>query len=525
MTEKSKKKNDQQIIDAYQSVAPLDFMSFASGIIIPSATGPMPFGECMEMFQERTFVDLAPSLHAVRDGKMPPKRRFWVERTKKAGKDSDLAVCLMWLMAFPVRPIHIQVGAVDKDQAAIVRQRMSDLLHYNMWLSKYVQIDQWKITHKGKLATIDILAADVPGAHGATPDLLVINELSHARKWEYVETLLNNAMGVPRGVVIIATNAGVKGSKSEVLQKNAIDNWSTHFWKKPSPWLNKEDIEEAKRINNQSEFDRLFRVIWSSGQGDALDQEDIERCFKADIGPLSTPESGYVYIAGLDLGHKHDHCGFVIVGISPVTHRIRVAYLQGWEPSPITKEVDLIEVKETVFSACKTFGVQWLGMDMWQAAMMKQEYERKGIFPEAINFGGKAGEEMAMSLRTVIGDGILDAFDDHEGRLRRDFGKFNIVKLPSGYYKIDAFRDQYGHADVGTALVICLPQAVKLLGGLGQRLQPEDQILDDDYSPLTEEEIDQMPPELRDIWDAQDEIDKEWANWKYEPRHQGTDLL
>lgn len=509
MTTKTK---DRQEDIAYRALAPKDFMGFVEGLLIPSATGPQMFGDCMEGFQERTFCDLAPSLHAIRDGVKPPKRRFWLERTKKAGKDSDLAACLLWLLAFPTRPIYIQVGAGDKDQAAIVRKRIVNLLYYNPWLEKFVRVDQWKISHLGNLATIDILAADPKGTHGGLPDLLVIDELSHVDKWEYVEALLNNAMGVPQGMVIIATNAGFKGSKVEVLQKLAIEKWSCHFWRQPSPWLNDEDIEEAKRINNKSEFDRLFWGKWSSGGGDALDPMDIDRCFKAGLGPLSSPEPGWTYIAGLDLGVSHDHSGFLVLGINFETRRFRVAYLQGWAPSPITKKIDLMQVKETILAVSKKFGVQWTGCDMYEAEFMSQQLEQEGIYFEKVNFGGISSQEMAMSLKSVLESGMLDAYDDFEGRLKRDLQKFNIVANPkTGYYKIDSLRDEHGHADVGTALLICLPHAIKLLGGLGMHRPVKDEDWEFDDSPLTEKEIKAMPDELREIYEDQDQVDKDWA--------------
>ena len=65
----------------------------------------------------------------------PKMQRFWIERTKKASKDADLAVIMMWLVAFPVRPLYMQVGAADRVQAGIVKDRMSHLLHHNPWLT------------------------------------------------------------------------------------------------------------------------------------------------------------------------------------------------------------------------------------------------------------------------------------------------------------------------------------------------------------------------------------------------------
>ena len=219
---------------AYRARASEDFLLFIRGLMIPSdaPSGSSLFDSVMAPFQLSWFAKIAPSLHDIRKGIKPLRRRFWVERTKGAAKDSDLSMCLAWLIAFPTRPLYLQAGAADRDQAAIVKRRMEDLIHYNPWLEDHIKISQGRVENVHGLARLDILAADVAGSHGETPDVLVVNELSHIRKWEFVENLLDNADKVARGLVIIATNAGFKGTKAEVWRKNAIENKDKWFFSK-----------------------------------------------------------------------------------------------------------------------------------------------------------------------------------------------------------------------------------------------------------------------------------------------------
>ncbi len=95
-----------------------DFLAFTEALVIPSAHGVRRFGDVMADFQRQWFRDVAPSLLALARGQTPDIGRYWVERTKGASKDSDLAVCLLWLMAFTTRPLRIQVGAFDALQAS-----------------------------------------------------------------------------------------------------------------------------------------------------------------------------------------------------------------------------------------------------------------------------------------------------------------------------------------------------------------------------------------------------------------------
>ncbi|KKN88330.1 hypothetical protein LCGC14_0248920 [marine sediment metagenome] len=503
---KEQTEEDIKLLEAYREKASNSFLTFLKGLTIPSATGPQVFDDCLYPFQLEFFQDVAPALEAVRLGHMPPKRRFWVERTKKASKDGDIAVCLLWLVAFAVRPTRFQAGAADREQAAIIRDRITDILHWNPWLNELVTVHTWNVKSENDLATLRILAADIAGSHGATPDLLVLDELSHITKWEFIENLMDNATGVPQGVVIVATNAGFKGTKADVLRKNAIESedWYTHFWQRPSPWLNKTDLADAKRRNPATRYNRLYWGKWASGKGDALDEEDIDRCFSYGIRSLVRPEEGWQYIAGLDLGIKNDHSGLVILGVNEREGVIRTAWYRDWAPNPKTGEVDLVDVQDTCEAMSKAFGIWWFGFDPHQATLMAQQLRRKRIPMQEMVFNGKNLDDMAQSFLQVVENGVLQCYDDGEGTLRRDFGKFNIVERANGF-KLESVSDEYGHADVGTALVICLPKAVSMLEGKIGGLLPGDVLVEENDSPLTEKEVDDMPEELRDIYNSVEE--------------------
>jgi hypothetical protein len=107
---------------------------------------------------------------------------------------------------------------------------------------------------------------------------------------------------------------------------------------------------------------------------------------------------------------------------------------------------------------------------------------------------------MATAWVLALKDGKLECYDDDEGRMRRDFGKFSITaKVPTGY-KLEAVSDEYGHADVGTALIIALPRAMRSLGGYGGLEEDDDMVGEEE--DLTDKELDDMPAGLKDIYDA-----------------------
>jgi len=185
------------------------------------------------------------------------------------------------------------------------------------------------------IAELDILAADIAGSQGDAPDLLIVNELTQVLKWEFIENLLDNADKVARGMVVIATNAGFKGSKAERLRKNAEENprkWKMLLWQKPAPWVSEDDLKDARKRNLLSRYNRLWWGRWASGKGDALAEDDIDICLSKYHGPLESPEKGWQYVAGLDLGISHDHCGLVVLGINRLAQKIRICRIHAWEP-------------------------------------------------------------------------------------------------------------------------------------------------------------------------------------------------
>lgn len=510
------RQKERTITLPFQERAEDDFVFFARSLEIPP--GGLILEDAMlayekegtEPFQRNFFEDVAPSLHAVRDGIDPSVRRFWMERTKKGGKDSDLAVVVLWLMAFARRPVFCQIVAASREQAAIIKKRAEDVLHYNDWLQEFVEIQQSRILSKNRMGETKIEPTDKTTGHGGTPDLLILNELVHVTKWEAMETHYNNAAGVPRGVMIVSTNAGYKGTKAEQWKKNALANpkrWHVHVWNELAPWLRKDDVEDARRINSVSEYNRLFGGRWVSGKGDAVTEEAIDRVFRPGLSPMTGDEEGWTFVAGLDLGVSHDHAGLTVLGANRAMRRMRVAFLRDWPPTVENdkgvKEVDIAKIKRTLRGVHKRYRLLWFGYDPAAGgSFLAQEMRAEGVRMSEMRFEGGSLNEMAVAFMQVLKAGCLESFENES--LRRDFGKFHLESKPLSGYRLRAVSDEFGHADVGTALVICLPKAVELLGGV---IEGQYDVLMSEGDDLTEEEQEQLDPLLRDIVEDLDEMD------------------
>lgn len=432
---------------------------FQDDLVIPSAQGTRRFGNVMAGFQRERFASINPALLAVAKGEKPQIGKHWWEATKGASKDSDLAVSLLWLLAFTRRPLLVQIGAADQDQADELRKAAKDILRLNQWLASRVEVQAWKIICKATGADCSIIAADVAGSHGARPDVLILNEASHVTKQEFAENLLDNATKVPHGLVVIASNAGFTGTWQYKWRQIAetSDRWSMHIYDRPSPWLDQADIDEARRRNSRSRFMRLWFGQWSSGAGDALDADDIAAAVDRSLAPMQASHKEFGFVAGLDLGIKHDHSALVVIGHHAATQRLRLAFAQSWAPEPSTGKVDLEAVEAAVVDAHRRFSLSQVCYDPFQAALMAQRLEKRTIKMMEIPFTGKHLTTMASTLLDVFRSRRIDLYD-HPG-LIADLQRLSIVEKSYGY-RLDATRDADGHADLATALAIALPHAL-----------------------------------------------------------------
>ncbi len=440
-----------------------DPAAFQAALIIPSAHGTVRFGDVMGDFQQERFAGINPALISIAQGDKPEFGRHWWEATKGASKDSDLAVCLLWLLAFSKRPLTCQVGAADMDQADELRKAAKDILRLNEWLAGRIQLQSMKIICKANGSECEIIAADVAGSHGARPDVLILNELSHVTKQEFAENLMDNAAKVPHGLAVIATNSGFQGTWQERWRGIALDSprWKTHIYSRPSPWLDDAEMDEAKRRNSHARYMRLWWGVWASGAGDALDQEDIQSAINPLLKPVVTPSPEWFYVGGLDLGIKHDHSALIVIGGNQKTLRLRLAHAQSWSPDPETGKVDLMAVERAILDANKRFSLRTCGYDPYQAALMAQRLELQGVRLKEVPFTGAALNLMASTLLDVFRSRRIELFDCPQ--LIADLRRLTIEEKSYGY-RLSATRDDTGHADLATSLAVALPIAVEHLG-------------------------------------------------------------
>jgi hypothetical protein len=457
-----------------------NFVLFCEDAIIPTERGPVRFGDVMHLHQRRIIEEMAPMLLAVATGQVPARPKLWAEMSKSWGKGLMAALAVIWLMLFARIPRRIQVAASDQDQADEIHRWIRGILACWSLLANTIETPNYRAECKATGCDTEILAADVQGSHGAVGvNLLILDELHAVSKWQFIENLADNGSKSGASVVCL-TNAGFKSHPAWRWREIARTSprWSFHQVCEPPPWVAAAEIEEAARRNSTERFRRLWYGVWSSGAGDALDSADIVAAIDRNLRPLfgssslignllgwnSTPgelPQNVTFLAGLDIGVRHDHSGLVVLGADHTSHRVRLAYAESWAPDKSTGKVDLIAVKQCVSDCHRRFRLHKLLYDPSQAELMAMELHRDcHLLAERMTFTGSNLNLMATTLLEVFRSRCIVLYP-HD-RLVADLRRLTIVERQHGQYRLEATSDAEGHADVAVALACALPAAVSL---------------------------------------------------------------
>jgi len=454
--------------------------AFRAALLVDAAEGYEKLGLICDPWQRADFEALDPAWLAVTGRAKPeaPKLRAYLERPRGHSKTNDLAVMVAWALFASARQLVIAAAAADQDQSRLLRDAVSKLARLNPWLAEFLDVQRDKVTNPHTGSALVILSADADSSYGLTPDAVIVDELTHwSDAGEQLWTSLFSAAAKKSNCLLaIISNAGTGEGQSWQwrIREAARTDEAWYFSRLEGPqasWISERHLAEQRRMLPPVAFDRLWLNKWTSGQGDAITETDLQAAVRLDAKPARR-EPGLAYLAGLDLGLARDASALVVVAVDSEAERVRLVDVQAWKATP-GERVEVAQIEAAIVAAHEKWKLQTVAFDPWQASYLAERLSARGLAMCETAFAAKNLQGMASAVVEGFRDRRIELYP--EPALLHDLRGLRVVERSFGY-RLDATRDKHGHSDRAIALALALLAARSLpkrptfgiLGGASQ---------------------------------------------------------
>lgn len=455
-----------------------DPAAFRSALLIDTDAGPRPLGDCMDDWQRKDFEALDSGWQrAVLGTKHKAKyQRGWLERPRGHSKSLDLGIMAAWALFASRRRLSGIAAAGDLDQARLLRDAIGKLVYVNPWLSSILEVQNYRVINTRTESTLEIISSDAKTSYGLTPDFVVADEVVHWKNRDLFDSLISSAAKRSTCMFVVITNAGLSDDWVWKTREVVRNDPTWYFSRLDGPmasWITPDRLAEQERLLPNIAYRRLWLNEWTSGGGDALTEEDINYAFSTGLQRQSLPQSGYQYVAGLDLGVSRDASALCVLGIvrgADGHGRIRLADMQIWLPRKGQK-VQLSDIELALIDSHKKFNLKQINYDSWQATHLAQRLQSSGL--------GRIGNKKAsLPMMEVPPTGqnlqrqatvVLESFNDrrvelfHDADLKRDLHRLRVEERSYGF-RLTSPRDEHGHGDAASAFCLAMLAASDLAG-------------------------------------------------------------
>lgn len=479
----------------------------ASLLIDTSDSGPRPLRDCIDDWQRADFAALDPGWRrAVVGSKADAKfQRGWLERARGHSKSGDIGLMAAWALFASKRRLSGIAAAGDQDQARLLRDAIGKLVYCNPWLSKFIEVQNYRVLNPNTGSTLDIITSDAPTSYGLTPDFIIADELVHWKKRDLWDSLISSAAKRSTCIVVVITNAGLSDDWAWTTREAVRADPSWYFSRLDGPvasWITPDRLAEQERLLPSIAYRRLWLNEWTSGGGDALTEADINAAFSQDLRPQTRAADGYEYVAGLDLGVSRDASAVCVLGIRRGREghgRIRLAATRVWRPAK-GKKVNLTDVEEALAELHLRFRFKQLNADPWQASHMVSRLQAGGIgrlakgsrYKPALPIvevpqTGQALQKMATVVIEAFSDRRVELFDCDD--LRRDLKRLRVEERSTFGFRLVSPRDARGHSDLVSALSLAMLAASELAAHKALVATSFDAVINDPFEAVRLERL------------------------------------
>lgn len=366
----------------------------------------VPWHSVMAEFQRKDFEALDKALKYVAGASdQMPIHKFFLQRGRGSSKTTDIASCVLWLMAFCRRKLVGYIAAEDKEQAQLMREQMEKLLGLNPWMAQLVEVQRNCVRNKLNDASVRFLSRDTASSFGLTPDIAILDEFTHLQQESFFSSFVSSHAKRDKhgAILIICGNAGFgmdwKWQIREVARTSK--DWYFSAPLGHAPWYNPETIAEQRRLLSETEFRRLWLNEWQSRGGEYISLEEADACVNTALSIRDVSEAdGHAYIASLDYAEKHDRT------VGTVAHQ--------WGNKIIVDRMDVIDPSLCEGGICR---VEWC--EQW-------------IHNIAARFGGRNGRIFFIvdpwQLKSVI-QRLQDQYYIEEFEFKSGTGNWQLSRL------------------------------------------------------------------------------------------------
>ncbi len=470
----------------------------------------------LDPFQKKFFEDLLPDDHGVRQA-------IW-SMARKNAKTASIAMLVLVFLVGPEAKQNSELvsGAMSRDQAAKVFDYCCKMIRMSPRLSEVVRIIESKKRLIGlpMNVTYHASAADSKTAHGASPLVVIMDELGQVRgpRSEFFEAL-ETSQGAHKDplLIVISTQAANDSDLLSIMIDDAMtgadpasichlyaapaecDLLDESAWKAANPALgtfrSREDVkrlaEKAMRMPSQ---ESKFRNLILNQRIETMSPLIARESWKSCAGDLYALNECVDIFGGLDLSGKTDLTSLVLAGkhlpsktwnahvwfwtpekgLADRARRDRAPY-DVWVKNGLIRTcpgatVDLEYVASDILKICAGIDLVALAYDRWRIDILKKEIEKLGGELPLVEYG-QGFKDMAPAV-DAIEEKILNAELRHGGNPVLTMCAANAVSTtdPAGNRKLDKRRTT-GRIDGFVALTMA--------AGIAERPHEREGKLDD----------------------------------------------
>jgi phage terminase large subunit-like protein len=394
-------------------------LALLASLVLPSGRR---WGEAAEAFQWEA------ASHMLSERADPPYR--FETRPRGGSKTSDAGgvVIADLVEAAPARSRSYGVAA-DAEQAGLLIDAIGGFVSRSSELGEVLRVETRRVVNLINGATVAVVPADEASAYGLTPRMVIADELSvwpSTKKAKGVWAAMISALPkVPDSRLWVICSAGDPAHWSyKVLDEaRSSPHWTVAEIAGPVPWIDATDLEAQRSMLLPSQYARLHENRWIGGEDRLVTPEALREAIVLD-GP-QRPIYGVDYVAGIDVGLRHDPTAIAVAHSEPIevreTHerqperprdrRVVLDRMIVIRP-PKGGEVQLQAVEDAVVEVHQQFRLARAVFDPWQAIGLAQRLHNRGVPVEEFTMSQASNARLTGVLYHLLSDRLLALPDD-----------------------------------------------------------------------------------------------------------------